>query len=201
VILRLVADEEIVVYNETFTSIATAQAREQLHRRLNGLTQHDAKLAMKDIEPINLSWMGQHILQLLRPQKVVAPGTIIVVVPSLRMGKCLEDGERRLGIAQSEPRPRQGFLVDARVDVAQESRDELFFAGFGFKLDEVGFLSRGVVYAVDEEAGVGGGVFGPGWVEVGHRDRDGGGLGVLVGQGHGRIRTEVDGQLCPLRTW
>jgi hypothetical protein len=54
-----------------------------LSARFDWLAQHDPELAMKDVEPINLRRVGQHIVEKLGPEEVVAARAIVVRVPGL----------------------------------------------------------------------------------------------------------------------
>lgn len=133
-----------------------------LDNRLDLLTQQHAKLAIVDIHAIELGREGEDLLEQVCPVKEVkAAGAAVVVVAALGVGEGLEDGERGLRIAQPEPGARQGLLLDARQDVAQERLYLLLFPRLRFHVDEVRLLAGRVLHAVLHEPAARGFVVGP----------------------------------------
>ena len=125
-----------------------------LSGRLDWLAQHDPELAMKDVEPVKLRRVGQHIVEKLGPEEVLAARAMVVRVPGLGVREGFEDAERRLRVAQGEPGSGQRLLVDPSVYVLQEALEQLLLARFGLEVDVVGLLSGRFVEAVQYEARV-----------------------------------------------
>lgn len=111
---------------------------------------------MQNIKSIYLRRVRKHFFQQLGSQKVVAPGTVVMIVTSLGMRESLEDAKSGLRVSQSEPRSCQWLFIDTLVDVSQKPCHQIFFAGLCFKVNVVGFVSGSIVYAVDEEPWVDG---------------------------------------------
>src|ERR1700722_7984821 len=111
---------------------------------------------MKDVEPVNVRRVGQHIVKKLEPEEVVAARAIVVRVPGLGVREGFEDAERRLRVAQGEPGSGQRLLVDPSVYVLQETLEQLLLARFGLEVDVVSLLSGRVVETVEDKARVSG---------------------------------------------
>lgn len=124
---------------------------------------------MQNVQPIELGRMRQHILQQVGPLEIHPAGSTVVVVARGGVREGLEDGERRLRVAQPEPGARAGLLVDAGVDVAEERRHELLLPRPRLQLDEVRLPARRVVDALHEPSRVLRVVLGPGGGGVGER--------------------------------
>lgn len=117
----------------------------------------------------------QSILQEILSQKVPPSRPNDVGVAVLNTRESLEDAEGGFRKARSEPWSSAGFLIDARVDVAEEAGELLFLAGFGFEVDEEGFAAFAAVDAVDVEDWVLRVAFGPRRLVVGEFGFPGGG--------------------------
>ncbi len=84
------------------------------------MAQDDPELAVKDVEPVKLRRVGQHIVEKLRLEEVHSARAVVVRMPSLGVRERFEDAERRLRVAQGEPRSGERLLVDASVYVPQK---------------------------------------------------------------------------------
>lgn len=103
--------------------------------KLHLLTHHRSKLSVQDVEPVDLSRVSEHLLQLVKSRKILPTRSGVVVVSSLSVGERLEDGERRLGVAQAEPGSRPGLEFNAGVNVPHEGSDGVLLALLGLELD------------------------------------------------------------------
>lgn len=112
----------------------------------DGLAKHHIELSMKDIQPMQLSRIGQHVTQKLSPPlKILTPRTCAMGVPGLCIGKGLKDAKCCRRIAQSKPRAGQRLMVYTRVDIPQKLLHLLPLSWLGLKMDVVSLLSRGII--------------------------------------------------------
>lgn len=103
--------------------------------KLHLLTHHRSKLSVQDVEPVDLSRVSEHLLQLVKSRKILPTRSGVVVVSSLSVGERLEDGKRRLGVAQAEPGSRPGLEFNAGVNIPHEGSDGVLLALLGLELD------------------------------------------------------------------
>ena len=112
----------------------------------DGLAKHHIELPMKDIQPIQLSRIGQHVPQEPSPLlEILTPRTCVMGVPGLCIGKGLKNAKCCRRIAQSKPRAGQRLMVYTRVDIPQKLLHLVPLSWLGLKMDVVSLLSRGVI--------------------------------------------------------
>jgi hypothetical protein len=115
---------------------------------------------MQHIQLMHPGWVRQNIPQELVSQEILPSWSNNMSIPRLNTRESLENTERRLREPCPKPWSSAWFLVHALVDVAEKAGEELFFPGFGFKMDEEGFAAGGAVDAIYMEDRVG-------WVSLG----------------------------------
>ena len=112
----------------------------------DGLPKHHVELPVKDIQPIQLSRIGQYVAQKRSPAlEILTPRSRVMGVPGLCIGKGLKDAKGRLREAHSKPGTGQRLLVYTRVDVPQKLLHLVLLSWLGLEMDVVRLLSGGVV--------------------------------------------------------